>query len=66
MKMESVEFICDQNVAAPGTPAAPRPADRPRPTMADLERWRRASPPLVCAPSDAKPGEAPVKHEANA
>ena len=64
MTLKTVEFICEENIAARGTPASPRPADRPRPTMADLEKLRRASQPPVCAPSEAKPGEVPVKHDA--
>ena len=34
MNIKVVEFICDENMAAPGTLPTPRPADRPR---CDLE-----------------------------
>jgi hypothetical protein len=64
MSFKTVEFICEENVAARGTPASPRPADRPRPTMEDLERLRRASQPPVCAPSE--PGHKPEKHDVTA
>lgn len=66
MDFKTVEFICEENIAARGTPASPRPADRPRPTLADLERLRRASQSLGSAPSEEKPGDLPVKHDVNA
>ena len=64
MSFKTVEFICQENVAARGTPASPRPADRPRPTVAELERLRRATEPTACAPTEPEPGHASVKHDA--
>ncbi len=37
MNIKVVEFICEENMAAPGTSPTPRPAGRPRPSLADLK-----------------------------
>jgi hypothetical protein len=60
VSMKIVEFICDENVAAPGAKATPRPADRPRPTAEQLEK--RAA----IQSREAPAGETPVKHDAKA
>ncbi len=66
MSFKTVEFICEENVAARGTPASPRPADRPRPSMAELETLRRANEPTACASPEPELGHVPVKHDAPA
>ena len=42
MSATTVEFFCHENVATPGTKAAPRPADRPRPSLTELKARRLA------------------------
>ena len=43
MDIKFVEFICDENMATPGALPTPRPANRPRPTVADLEKIRSST-----------------------
>jgi hypothetical protein len=66
MSFKTVEFICEENVAARGTPAAPRPADRPRPTAAELERLHRAPRTPECIAPEATPGQSATEHDVTA
>jgi hypothetical protein len=62
MALKVVEFICDENTATPGTLPTPRPADRPRPSAADL-KTRQAGVQSFDAGTEPNPGQTPIKHD---
>ena len=66
MSMTTVEFICDENVAAPGTLATPRPVDRPRPAAVDLNTSRLGAQAFDGDSVEPSSAEPPMKHDATA
>ena len=66
MSMATIDFICDENMAAPGTLPTPRPADRPRPSPADLKTGRLSVQASDCDSAEPGPAEPPKKHNATA
>ena len=63
MIIKTVEFICDDNLAVAGTSASPRPADRPRPSAADVKRNRASVQSFDGAAVLPKGAEAPKKQD---
>lgn len=66
MNITVVEFICDENMAAPGTPPTPRPADRPRPSAEDVKASRSSVQSFGGPAEEATPAQPSVKQDINA
>lgn len=66
MSFKSVEFICEEIVAARGTPASPRPADRPRPSLADLKAIQSGTQSFGDATDGSSQAQPPMKRDASA
>jgi hypothetical protein len=64
MNIKVVEFICDENMAAPGTLPTPRPVDRPRPSSADLKTSRLGTQSFDGDSVEPSPAQPPMKHDA--
>ena len=64
MSITTIEFICEENMAAPGALPTPRPADRPRPSLADLKTSGSSAQSFEAATDESSPARPPIKHDA--